>query len=199
MLPAIFALILIALVAAGCGGANEQETPTAAPTAEPAAANENESDAGREPGQADPVAANLATVNQLLDGGQETLDGKLSELRGHPVVVNQWASWCPPCRDELPFFNQSAKAHAATGDVAFLGLNYLDDRDAAESYLGEVPIAFPSISDPDGKLAAALGGGRANPSTMLLDRSGSVAFVHVGAYADRAALEAEIDEHLAPG
>lgn len=70
----------------------------------------------------------------------------LTQLRGTPVVVNMWGSWCPPCRGEAPLF---AEAHAEFGDrVQFLGIDIEDGREAAIAFMREFGWSFPSIVDP---------------------------------------------------
>ena len=68
-----------------------------------------------------PLAALHAESSELLPGGEKAFRARLRELRGHPVVVNKWASWCGPCRHEYPFFEDVSTAMGKT--VAFVGLN----------------------------------------------------------------------------
>lgn len=139
------------------------------------------------------LAANRAEANELLPPG--TLDAKLAKLEGHPVVVNQWASWCPPCRAEFPYFQAAAENYADR--VAFLGVDMQDDRSAAEAFLVEFPVPYPSIEDPDASQIASLGGGIVSPTTVYIDPAGEVVEVFQGEYRSQEQLDTAIDELLA--
>ncbi|MBK5111394.1 MAG: TlpA family protein disulfide reductase [Thermoleophilia bacterium] len=138
------------------------------------------------------LAANRAQANEILDEG--SLKPKLDELKGHPVVVNQWASWCEPCRAEFPFFRDSAEAHADR--IAFLGIDMQDERSAAEDFLDEIPVSYPSIFDPSAEQIASLGGAIVSPTTAFIDEQGEVVGLFQGGYATREMLEADIDRYL---
>lgn len=187
------ALIASALVIAACGDEDAGSAePQAAP--EPPAAN-----AGQPAGGGDKVpkalADNRAQANEIIDGSTEALEAKLEELRGHPVVVNQWGSWCPPCRAEFPFFAEIAEAHAA--DVAFVGVDIQDDREAAEAFLEDFPVRYPHIFDVDAQAVFELLDWRqVSPSTWFIDERGEIVHQRPGAYPDGAALEADIERHL---
>ena len=80
------------------------------------------------------------------------LDGDrvdLARLRGKVVLVNFWATWCPPCRKEMPSMNRLA-ARMADRPFAILGVNMGDSPDAIRAFLKQVPVAFPILLDPDG-------------------------------------------------
>jgi thiol-disulfide isomerase/thioredoxin len=141
-----------------------------------------------------PLAQNRAEANQIIDGSTEALEGKLAELRGHPVVVNQWGSWCPPCRAEFPFFAEVAESHAA--DVAFLGVDIQDDRGAAEAFLEEFPVPYPSIFDQDADAVRSLNWSQVSPTTWFIDAQGEVVHQRPGAYPDGEALESDIQQFL---
>ena len=128
--------------------------------------------------------------NRLLDGGREAFEARLAELRGTPVVVNQWASWCPPCRAEFPIFQRLSDKYADR--VAFLGVDMQDERDAAQQFMRELPTPYPHYFDEDASIARLFGGGRVSPTTGIYDARGELVFSHLGAYADDAQLEAEI-------
>jgi cytochrome c biogenesis protein CcmG/thiol:disulfide interchange protein DsbE len=133
-------------------------------------------------------------ANQLLDGGTEAFDQRLAGLRGTPVVVNKWASWCGPCRLEFPWFQSLADKRG--GEVAFLGVDSNDSEDAASTFLDELPLPYPSYSDPDLKIAQELGGPRqAFPATAFYDRSGELVFTHPGVYQDEQDLIADVDRY----
>ncbi|MDQ5973616.1 MAG: hypothetical protein QG661_825 [Actinomycetota bacterium] len=113
-----------------------------------------------------------------------TLEGTsldLADLRGRVVVLNSWASWCSPCRDEIPDFVALADA-SDPADVAVVGLNVSDAPSAAEAFADELSMAYPSIVDADGALLRTIPGvpPSALPSTVIIDREGRVAVSIVG-------------------
>jgi thiol-disulfide isomerase/thioredoxin len=138
------------------------------------------------------LAALRARVNELAGGGGKAFDAQLRALRGHPVVVNMWASWCEPCRFELPFLQREAVARGAT--VAFLGINVNDARDAARKRAAEFPMPYPSFEDPRSKLFdrfKALG----LPATAFYDARGKLELVHQGLFPTQAKLAAALDRY----
>jgi thiol-disulfide isomerase/thioredoxin len=100
----------------------------------------------------------------------------LASLRGAPVVLNFWASWCGPCRAEQRALERASRQLAPSG-VRFVGVNIRDDRAAAAAYLGEFEVSYPSIYDRPGVLASALGRDAppAPPTTLIIDAEGRVA------------------------
>jgi thiol-disulfide isomerase/thioredoxin len=99
-------------------------------------------------------------------GGREI---RLAELRG-PAVINLWASWCPPCREELPAMQRLADATA--GRLHVLTVDSGDSRDAAASFAADEKVSLPTLFDRDTRLGAALGR-PAVPVTVFLDASGT--------------------------
>jgi thiol-disulfide isomerase/thioredoxin len=133
-------------------------------------------------------------ANQLLDGGTDAYDQRLEELKGTPVVVNKWASWCGPCRLEFPWFQSLAEKRG--GEIAFLGVASNDSEGAASTFLEELPLPYPSYLDPDLKIAQDLGGPtQAFPATAFYDRSGELVFTHPGIYQDEQDLAADVDRY----
>ncbi len=137
------------------------------------------------------LARNAEQGDQIVGEGRDAFEERLRKLRGHPVVVNQWASWCTSCRFEFPFFAKAVKHHRA--EVAFVGLDSQDDQGSAEAFLEKLPVGFPSIFDPDAKVAAVYGGGQAWPTTMFFDPTGELVHVKIGAYATADLLEQDIE------
>jgi cytochrome c biogenesis protein CcmG/thiol:disulfide interchange protein DsbE len=174
--------LAIALMLAACG--SDAERPAPAP-------------GGGGASSGDPLARLKAEANQLLDGGPDAFKARLAELRGHPVVVNQWASWCGPCRYEFPFFQRQAEEYE--GRVAFLGVDSKDGRGAAAAFLEEFPVPFPHFYDKDTRIARLFGGARAWPTTAFYDASGRLAYTHIGGYASEAKLEEDIRKYALDG
>jgi cytochrome c biogenesis protein CcmG, thiol:disulfide interchange protein DsbE len=180
---------LLVLAIAGCGG-SDTGNPDSRLTLEQAKAPI----AGAPPR----LAAIRSQANQLLEGGGDAFDARIEELRGIPVVVNKWASWCGPCRFEFPWFQSLAEKRG--GQIAFLGVNSDDSSGSAETFLSELPLPYPSYSDPDLGIAEELGGPpRAFPTTSFYDRSGKLVFTHPGVYADEADLDADVDRYASGG
>jgi len=138
------------------------------------------------------LAALRGRVNERIRGGTKALDAQLQALRGHPVVVNLWASWCDPCRFELPFLQRQALQRAAS--VAFLGVNVDDGTTSAEKMASEFPMPYPSVEDPDRKIAARYGA-IGLPVTVFYDTSGKRQMVHQGVYANEDLLSDAIDRY----
>lgn len=204
MRTALSTLLTITALATGlaaCGDADETRAPAAAGTATTPATMPKTTTAttattttGAAPEPASALARNAAGANRLVGEGTGDLKARLASLKGHPVVVNQWASWCGPCRFEFPFFATAVREHGAT--IAFVGVDYMDSRDGAEAFLDEQPPGFPSIYDGDGKAARAIGAGRAMPSTLFIGPDGRTRFAKLGGYAKASELEADIRRHL---
>lgn len=101
----------------------------------------------------------------LLPGG--TLSSE--DLRGEPVVVNFWASWCLPCREEAPTFQAKFEKHKGRG-VQFLGVNVQDSAEDARAFVDEFGLTFPSVRDTNLKLYTSFGV-RGLPETFFIDHT----------------------------
>jgi cytochrome c biogenesis protein CcmG/thiol:disulfide interchange protein DsbE len=176
--------VVVALFLAACGGDERVEGTPDSGAAQPSSQVPTE-------GLPPALARNVKQGDQIVGKGKDAFAEQLRKLRGHPVVVNQWASWCPNCRFEFPFFANAAKRHR--DEVAFVGLDSQDDQGSAEAFLEEFPVGFPSVFDPDAEVAAAYGGGQAWPTTMFFDRTGELVHVKIGAYAAAGLLEQDIE------
>jgi len=101
----------------------------------------------------------------------------LSRLVGGPVIVNLWASWCGPCREEMPVLQAAHVQYG--GRVQFLGVDTKDTTDSAADFLDVVGVTYPQVSDADGELLNHLGL-LGLPVTVALDPDGRVVDIHVG-------------------
>jgi cytochrome c biogenesis protein CcmG/thiol:disulfide interchange protein DsbE len=186
----VCALALIAVVAIGLSQAGGDDE---APGAAAAERFDLQAALGRLEGAPAPLAALHAQSNDLLDGGRKAFQARRDELEGTPMVINKWASWCGPCRAEFPYFQAVATARGK--EIAFLGVNSGDKRPAAEKFLREFPLPYPSYEDPDEDIARAIEAPANYPMTVFVDSNGKT-FVKPGGYASEAALAADIDRYL---
>jgi peroxiredoxin len=108
------------------------------------------------------------------DGGNV----KLSDLRGQVVMINFWATWCGPCRQEMPLLQQLQAKYEPLG-FTLLGVNVEPDRGAAQAWLANVPVSFPILFDQQNAVAAEFGV-QGMPSSVFIDREGKVRYVHQG-------------------
>ena len=164
VLRLLVTLAAVAMVAVGCGDDTDESAA--------------DDDTNRLP----------ALVLAALDGGE--ID--LAEPTDTPRVLNLWATWCAPCRAELPAFDEVAAEAPPT--VAIVGVNVGDDIDSVESFVAELGLGFPQLLDPDAELNAALGVTNM-PTTLFVEPDGTITFVHLGAV-DTDDLTALVEEHL---
>jgi cytochrome c biogenesis protein CcmG, thiol:disulfide interchange protein DsbE len=140
-----------------------------------------------------PLADIHGRANQLVAGSKADVNEQLAALKGHPVVINKWASWCGPCRFEFPFLQDAGVRYGKR--VAFLGLNSGDNAGDARNFLAKFPVSYPSFEDPNERIATSLGAGAVYPTTIFIDAQGKRQFVHQGGYATRQKLEEDIDRY----
>ena len=146
--------------------------------------------AARVAGAGEPYAALHAQSSQLLPGGLSALRERIAALHGHPIVINKWASWCEPCKEDFPLFQ-----HASTNlarSVAFIGIaSNGSARSDSEALLARYPLPYPSYWDPSGRAGAGLTGSAFLPVTMFINPQGGT-YVRQGAYPSLAKLEADV-------
>jgi cytochrome c biogenesis protein CcmG/thiol:disulfide interchange protein DsbE len=190
--PAATILAALALAIAACGGSGDD--------VDPGSANPDSAVTDYEAalaGAPKPLAELYAKGGALLPGGVKAFEAQLERLRGHPVVVNKWASWCGPCRFEFPFFQSQAAKRGE--EVAFLGVDANDSDDAARTFLEEFPLPYPSFSDPDQEIAKLIDTEREFPSTAFFDAEGEPTYVRRGGYASEEELAADIERFAGSG
>src|SRR3954447_10178486 len=175
----IAAMLALTLLLAGCG----KETSVCSSPSKDAVAKAL---AG-----APPALAGLhGQANQLLGGGKGAFQERMAKLRGRPVVVNSWGSWCGPCRGEFPVFQKAALEFGKK--VAFVGLDAQDNDGNARKFLGCLPVTYPSYKDPDVKISNSIRSGSFFPTTIFFDKNGKLVYAHPGPYKNEKDLAADI-------
>ena len=119
-----------------------------------------------------------APAFQLSARGGKTIN--LAQFKGQVVMINFWATWCKPCRDEMPLLEDIYKKYKTMG-FTMLGVNVEPDPKDAEAWLGKLakPVSFPIAFDVDSKVSK-LYKVETMPSTVLVDRKGNVRILHRG-------------------
>ncbi len=128
---------------------------------------------------------------------EASLEEGLEAVRGRPALVNVWASWCPPCREETPLLAAAEKRFGSR--VAFLGADLEDNDESARGFLRRVGADYPSYPADAGAVTGLLGPVQGTPLTFYLDAQGEVVGEHVGAYRSAAELDADLLRHASPG
>jgi cytochrome c biogenesis protein CcmG, thiol:disulfide interchange protein DsbE len=131
--------------------------------------------------------------SRLLGGGKTAFQERMDELRGYPVVINSWGSWCAPCRGEFPVFQRVAVQFGKR--VAFLGLDAQDNDGNARKFLERFPVTYPSYRDKDVKISNSVRAGSFFPTTIFFDRNGKLVYAHPGPYDKDADLIADIKRY----
>lgn len=129
---------------------------------------------------------NLEVIHQGDDGSRL----QLSQLRGRPVIIDFWASWCGPCRAQAPIIDEVARAKKS--DAIIVGINTNDSRASALSFARGRRLSYPSVFDPSGSVATRYAV-RAMPTMVIIDREGKVRFVQTGVVS-RSKIESELSK-----
>jgi cytochrome c biogenesis protein CcmG, thiol:disulfide interchange protein DsbE len=137
-----------------------------------------------------PLAGLHEQASQLLPGGLPALRARLTTLRGHPVVINKWASWCEPCRAEFGAFQHASVTQGR--EVAFIGIDSGESgRADALAFLRSFPVSYPSYYDQSGQAGMAITDSTFTPVTVFYDARGR-RYIHQGPYATTARLEQDV-------
>ncbi len=152
--------------------------------------------AGQELAASPPLLASLHQQADQLLGSQSALAARIRALRGYPIVINAWASWCAPCRSEFGLF---ATASARYGRrVAFLGADTDDSAGDARTFLAQHHVSYPSYetTTPDLSSLAVIQG---LPTTVFINPAGKVVYVHTGQYDSQGTLDSDISSYALSG
>jgi cytochrome c biogenesis protein CcmG/thiol:disulfide interchange protein DsbE len=179
LIVAVFAALALAAIAAGCGSSGGE--------------GGSHPDYTKLENAPEPLGKLYGEGDKLLPGGTEAFEKRLAELKGHPVVVNVWASWCGPCRYEFPTLQKLSAKYGTK--VAFLGVNSEDSEANAAEFLEEDPVPYPSFSDPNQDLKRHLGADSGFPDTAFFNSAGKLVYLKIGQYASPADLEADVEKY----
>jgi len=117
---------------------------------------------------------------ESLKGNEEV---SLEDFRGKPVVVNFWATWCGPCKQEMPFFEKTWREYKDKG-VIFIGIDVMDDKGNAIEFIDKLGVSYINLYDPSGKTSNSYGV-VALPATFFIDKNGDIAVKHYGSFLGR--------------
>jgi cytochrome c biogenesis protein CcmG, thiol:disulfide interchange protein DsbE len=120
-------------------------------------------------------------------------EGSLADYRGKWVLVNFWASWCEPCRDEAPALEEFQREHSERGDFTVLGINLDDNTDDALAFTQEYGLTYPQLRDGDGRERRDAYGMTGFPESFLVDPEGKIALIRRGPVD-----ETYLDEYVEP-
>ena len=128
-----------------------------------------------------PLAGAVSDSNPAANFTLKSATGsnvRLSEHRGQVVMINFWASWCGPCRQEFPHLDTLHQKYTDLGFTVF-GVNVEQDRAMADKVLKDIPVTFPILFDSENQVSE-LYGVDAMPMTVLVDRNGDIRYLHRG-------------------
>lgn len=130
--------------------------------------------------------------SQALDFTLTDLNGEqvsLNQFKGHPVLVNFWATWCGPCKVEMPLLEDRFERYAP--DLIVLGINYDEPENIVQNYVDQLGLKFTILLDPGGKVndQYLIQG---YPSSVFIDKEGIIQAVHIGQLSDQV-----LDQYLA--
>jgi thiol-disulfide isomerase/thioredoxin len=125
-----------------------------------------------------PTAVPSGPTGAIREGSVAKFRSTLRSMRGKPVVVNYWATWCEPCKAETPRLVRAA--HEYEGRVRFLGVDVQDDSVAARRFVRVFRVPYPSLTDPMRKILRSQKRIVGLPVTQFYEADGKLAFVHFG-------------------
>jgi len=131
---------------------------------------------GASDGELELSLAKNFSLKSLKGNGEISLE----DFKGKPVVVNFWATWCGPCKQEIPFFEKTWREYKDKG-VIFIGIDVMDDKDSAIKFIDKLGVSYINLYDPSGKTSNSY---RvvALPATFFIDKDGNIAVKHYGSF-----------------
>jgi thiol-disulfide isomerase/thioredoxin len=148
-------------------------------------------------GSPPPLDTIHADASQLL-GGETTLAARIRSLRGYPIVLNAWGSWCAPCCAEFGLLATAAADYGRR--VAFLGADVNDDTSDAQAFLSQHPVSYPSYQMSATNITGILPQGLlGTPTTIFFSPAGKIVAVHTGQYESQGSLDGDIGTYALGG
>ena len=145
-----------------------------------------------------PALAALHTQANRLLSGEPALAARIRSLRGYPIVMNAWGSWCAPCRAEFGLFATASSEYGRR--VAFLGADVGDDASDAQAFLAQHPVSYPSYQMSTRQLTGIVPQGvLGTPTTIFINPAGKIVAVHTGQYEAQGTLDADVQANALGG
>ncbi len=138
----------------------------------------------------------LKVGNVAPDFTLKTPDGadmSLSSLRGKPVVVNFWATWCEPCKQEMPHFQEAYDQYSKTAGLAVLAVNWGESGDKASVFFQDYSLTFPLVLDSDQKVGTGKYGIIGLPTSYFIDAQGIIRYVKIGPFLTNVELKTRLE------
>jgi cytochrome oxidase Cu insertion factor (SCO1/SenC/PrrC family)/thiol-disulfide isomerase/thioredoxin len=144
-----------------------------------------------------PLAALHAEADRVL-GGQPALAARVHALRGYPIVLNVWGSWCAPCVAEFGLFGTASAYYGR--EAAFLGADVGDSASAGQAFMQQHPVSYPTYETSPSSLTSIVPQGLlGTPTTIFFNRAGKIAYVHTGQYESQGSLDSDIATYALRG
>ncbi len=145
-----------------------------------------------------PALASLHAQAGRVLGEQAALQERIRSLRGYPIVLNVWGSWCAPCVAEFGLFGTGSASYGRR--VAFLGADVGDSASDGQSFMQQHPVSYPSYQTSASALTSLIPQGLlGTPSTIFIDRAGKIVNVHTGQYKTQGSLDSDISTYALRG
>lgn len=145
----------------------------------------------RSAAEAQPATVARSSRSVAPDFTLQTADGdtvRLQDLRGKVVLLNFWATWCPPCKAEMPDLDALHQEYGMAHDFTVIGVNMEEDAAKVQAFVAAYHVTFPLLLDSDGRVSNDLFAIRSLPTSMIIDRDGRLRDAWVGQLAKDAML-----------
>ncbi len=188
-------ILLVVLLLSGCQSFTPASQPSPGPTTPTTQPTPQTPATESSPAPVIPEGINIG--NLAPDFRLQNLDGQtisLSDLRGKPVLINFWATWCPPCRFEMPFLQQVHDGWSAKG-LVLLAIDIGESSTTVEKFMTDLNLSLTVLLDTDREVTEDYGIA-AIPTTFLIDKEGIIRQKVIGAFPNKEAIESELRKSI---